>query len=111
MNVIWEEIVREKYKTYKNKSMDLMVDVYEQEDVIKAFVNYKGYNIAVPMMFWEFPSFVSLHSIEVDTEGKDKETCFVVAKEKQSIFLDDIFFFLSDNNMDSVLREEYRLTV
>ena len=107
--MIWNEIVNEGYKTYKNKSMDLMVDVYEQDDVIKAFVNYKGYNIAVPMMIWEFSSFVSLHSIDVDTEGKDKKACFVVAKEKQSIFLDDIFFFLLDNNMDSVLREEYKI--
>ncbi len=54
--IFYKSEAKDGYKTYKNKFMYLMVDVYEQD-----------------------------------------------------FFLDDIFFFLLDNNMDSVLRKEYKI--
>jgi len=49
------------------------------------------------MLVWEFGEDLSLASIEdVHIEGEDR-------------FLDEIYFFLVDNNMDSVLQERYRV--
>nr|WP_297765157.1 hypothetical protein [uncultured Butyrivibrio sp.] len=107
--MLWEIINNTDFVIYKNKSMDLRAKVIEDGDFAKVHIDYKGYNIAIPMMFWEFSDFVALHSIDVNIEDKGKKAFFVVNKDKLNLFLDDIFFFLLDNNMDAVLREEYKL--
>ena len=42
-------------------------------------------------------------------EGNDQfDKHFVIKKEDKEKFLDEIYFFLVDNHMDSVLNEKYR---
>ena len=42
-------------------------------------------------------------------EGTDRfDKNFVIKKEDKEKFLDEIYFFLVDNHMDSVLNEKYR---
>lgn len=109
IDMLWEIIKNTDFVIYKNKSMDLRAKVIEDGDFAKVHIDYKGYNIVIPMMFWEFSDFLALHSIDVDIEDKGKKAFFVVNIDKLNLFLDDIFFFLLDNNMDAVLREEYKL--
>ena len=62
------------------------------------------------MLVWEFGEDLKLASIEdVRMEDNDQlDKHFVIKKEDKEKFLDEIYFFLVDNNMDSVLNEKYR---
>ena len=66
--------------------------------------------MTIPMLVWEFGEDLKLASIEdVRMEGNDQlDKHFVIKKEDKEKFLDEIYFFLVDNNMDSVLNEKYR---
>ena len=63
------------------------------------------------MLVWEFGEDLSLASIEdVRIEGEDRfDKHFVINRKDRDRFLDEIYFFLVDNNMDSVLQERYRV--
>ncbi|HCJ75823.1 MAG TPA: hypothetical protein DHV88_05340, partial [Roseburia sp.] len=73
-------------------------------------INYKGYNLTIPMLVWEFEEDLKLASIEdVRMEGNDQfDKPFVIKKEDKEKFLDEIYFFVVDIHMDSVLNEKYR---
>jgi len=66
--------------------------------------------LTIPMLVWEFGEDLKLASIEdVRMEGNDRfDKHFVIKKEDKEKFLDEIYFFLVDNHMDSVLNEKYR---
>ena len=74
-------------------------------------MKYKGFNLTIPMLVWEFGEDLSLASIEdVRIEGEDRfDKHFVINRKDRDRFLDEIYFFLVDNNMDSVLQERYRV--
>lgn len=94
---MWDILNKESYLIYINRDIDLKIKIYEISKRDEIYMNYKGFNLTIPMLVWEFGEDLSLASIEdVRIEGEDR-------------FLDEIYFFLVDNNMDSVLQERYRV--
>lgn len=109
--MLWDIIDKENYTLYINKDIDLKIKVYEVDEEDKIYMNYKGFNLTIPMLVWEFGEDLELASIEevsIDGVGQfDKH--FVIKKKDRDKFLEEIYFFLVDNNMDSVLHERYRV--
>ena len=103
---MWDILNKESYLIYINRDIDLKIS---KKDEI--YMNYKGFNLTIPMLVWEFGEDLSLASIEdVRIEGEDRfDKHFVINRKDRDRFLDEIYFFLVDNNMDSVLQERYRV--
>lgn len=111
MHMLWNIIDKQNFTLYVNRDIDLKIKVYEVNDKNKIYMNYKGYNLTTPMLVWEFGEDLNLASIEeVSIAGKSAlDEHFIINKEDKDRFLDEIYFFLVDNNMDSVLQERYRV--
>ena len=108
--MLWDKLTEENYIIYVNRDIDLKIKVFELMENDEIYINYKGFNLTIPMLVWEFGEDLKLASIEdVRMEGNDQlDKHFVIKKEDKEKFLDEIYFFLVDNNMDSVLNEKYR---
>lgn len=109
--MLWDIIEKEKYYIYINRDIDLKIKIFETNEEDQIYINYKGFNVTIPMLVWELGEDLNLASIEnVRIEGEDCfDKHFVIKKEDKDNFLNEIYFFLVDNNMDSVLQERYRV--
>lgn len=109
--MIWDTIDKGNYIIYINRDIDLKIKIFEINEEDEIYINYKGFNLTIPMLVWEFGEDLKLVSIEnVRIEGEGEfDKYFVINKEDKDKFLDEIYFFLVDNNMDSVLHERYRV--
>lgn len=110
--MLWDIIDCKNSTLYINKDIDLKIKVIKINEKDLVFMNYKGFNLTIPMLVWEFGEDLSLASIEdVYIEGESEfDKHFVIKGEDREKFLDEIYFFLVDNNMDSVLQERYRVS-
>ena len=108
---MWDILNKESYLIYINRDIDLKIKIYEISKKDEIYMNYKGFNLTIPMLVWEVGEDLSLASIEdVRIEGEDRfDKHFVINRKDRDRFLDEIYFFLVDNNMDSVLQERYRV--
>ena len=108
---MWDILNKESYLIYINRDIDLKIKIYEISKKDEIYMNYKGFNLTIPMLVWEIGEDLSLASIEdVRIEGEDRfDKHFVINRKDRDRFLDEIYFFLVDNNMDSVLQERYRV--
>ncbi len=111
--MLWEKIDKKDYTLYKNNVIDLKVRVYEMQDVNKVYINYKGCNLLVPMLIWEFETdlrFACLDDVQVEgIEEGERNAYFTVNKEHTDSLLEEVYFFLTDYNMDCVLDDFYRV--
>ena len=110
--MLWNVINKEKYILYINRDIDLKIRIYEMKEKDKVCMNYKGFNLTIPMIMWEFGEDLQLASIEdVSVEGnKLFDKYFVINKNDRENFLNEIYFFLIDNDMNEVLNERYRVS-
>ena len=107
--MLWNILNKENCIIYINKVIDLKIKICEIGEKEEIYMNYKGFNLTIPMLVWEFGEDLKLASIEdVGIEGeKQFDKHFIVNKKDRDKFLEEIYFFLVDNNMDSVLNEKY----
>lgn len=110
--MLWSVIDKESFMLYINRDIDLQIKIYEINDTNKVYMNYKGFNLTIPMLVWEFGEDLSLASIEDVHIGGESEfdKHFIIKKKDKDKFLEEMYFFLVDNNMDSVLQERYQVT-
>lgn len=110
--MLWNVIDKQNFSLYINRDIDLKIKVYEGNDKDEIYMNYKGYNLTMPMLVWEFGEDLSLASIEdVHIGGESAfDNHFIINKKDKDKFLDEIYYFLIDNNMDSILQERYRVS-
>lgn len=108
---LWDVVNEDGNDIYINKVIELKIKIVEdgEEDIF--YINYKGYNVAFPMMMWEFNEDIELSPIDsfrLVRYSPDDEL-FAVAKKDKENLLEEIYFFLVDNNMDSCLRPNYKV--
>ena len=108
--MLWDICNKEDCILYINKDLDLKIKIYENNKKDEVYMNYKGFNLTIPMLVWEFGEDLSLASIDdVYIEGETQfDKHFIINKKDRDNFLNEIYFFLVDNNMESVLHERYR---
>ena len=78
----------------------------------RILVDYKGHNIIMAMGLWGFEEEIQERKINYDIEGekgKFKTLRYVVNIEDLNLFCDLVYFFLSENKMDSALNDAYKL--
>ena len=107
--MIWKIETKEDYKLYT--SNECALKVFEKDEIYEIQVNYKGYNLLMPLELWGFQEEIKerhiLYSIH---EGANimKEGCFVVNREDLRIFIDLIYFFIKEHNMNGALNEKLK---
>ena len=96
---MWRIQKKEKFDIWENDLCSLKVQ-YE-ENKCRVYVNYKGYNVIIPMGMYGFD--------EVEGEkGAFNSLSYVVEENKVKLFCNIIFSFLSEHNLDKVLYEEFK---
>ena len=83
---MWDILNKESYLIYINRDIDLKIKIYEISKKDEIYMNYKGFNLTIPMLVWEFGEDLSLASIEdVRIEGEDHLTNTLLLIEKTEI--------------------------
>lgn len=75
------------------------------------YVNYKGYNVVIPMGMYGFEDEIQERKIKYEVEGEKgafNSLSYVVEENKVKLFCNIIFSFLSEHNLDKVLYEEFK---
>ena len=109
--MIWRIEDKDDYILYVDCHTDLKIRVVSHKESDEVHINYKGYNLTWVMLIWEFREYLSVTSIkDFRLGGKDFNRYFIIDKSDRDEFLDEVYFFLVDNDMSNVLDEDYRAT-
>lgn len=91
---MWRIQKKEKLDIWENDLCSLKVQ-YE-ESKCRVYVNYKGYNVVVPMGICGFEDEIQERKIKYEVEGEKgilNSLSYVVEKDNLRLFCDMIFFF------------------
>ena len=108
-NEMWRIQKKEKFDIWENYLCSLKVQ-YE-ENKCRVYVNYKGYNVVIPMGMYGFEDEIQERKIKYEVEGEKgafNSLSYVVEENKVKLFCNIIFSFLSEHNLDKVLYEEFK---
>lgn len=75
------------------------------------YVDYKGYNVIIPMGIWGFEDEIQKRRIDYDINGETgnfKSLSYVISKNDLRLFCDMIYFFLSENSLDEALDPAFK---
>ena len=106
---MWRTQKKEKFDIWENDLCSLKVQ-YE-ESKCRVYVNYKGYNVVVPMGICGFEDEIQERKIKYEVEGEKgilNSLSYVVEKDNLRLFCDMIFFFLTEHSLDRMLYEEFK---
>ena len=101
---MWRIQKKEKFDIWENDLCSLKVQ-YE-ESKCRVYVNYKGYNVVVPMEICGFEDEIQERKIKYEVEGEKgilNSLSYVVEKDNLRLFCDMIFFFLTEHSLDRML--------
>ena len=105
------------WKVQKNETFDIWtnnvcaIKIEHLEDKCRVYVDYKGYNVIMPMGMWGFEDEIQDRKIEFEIDGEKgnfKALSYVVKESDLKLFCDMIFFFLSEHNLDGVLNDVFK---
>ncbi len=106
--MLWKP-VHGNIQLYEDSNCQLKV--IETNGYMQIWINYKGYNIVMPMMMWEFDTEPMDRKINFDVAGESFENWyFTVAKEDFSLFADLIYFFLTEHDADRMINPDLVIT-
>ena len=106
---MWRIQKKEKFDIWENDLCSLKVQ-YE-ESKCRVYVNYKWYNVVVPMGICGFEDEIQERKIKYEVEGEKgilNSLSYVVEKDNLRLFCDMIFFFLTEHSLDRMLYEEFK---
>lgn len=77
------------------------------ESKTNIWINYKGYNIIMPMGMWGFDEEVFERGIEYSIEGDSVEKWYFKTENKNlRLFIDLIYFFIKEHNADEMINPD-----
>mgnify|MGYP000141288307 FL=1 len=106
---MWKIQKKEKFDIWENDLCSL--NVQYEESKCRVYVNYKGYNVVVPMGICGFEDEIQERKIKYEVEGEKgilNSLSYVVEKDNLRLFCDMIFFFLTEHSLDRMLYEEFK---
>jgi len=102
LKMIWE--IEEEKNVLWYTSDVCQLKIKENGNFVNIWLNYKGYNITMPMEMWGFDEEVSERGIEYILEGNSMENWyFVVEKKALRIFVDLVYFFIKEHDTDKMI--------
>lgn len=108
-NRMWHVQKKETFDIWTNNVCALKIE--HLEDKCRVYVDYKGYNVIMPMGMWGFEDEIQDRKIEFEIDGEKgnyKSLSYVVKESDLKLFCDMIFFFLSEHNLDGVLNDVFK---
>lgn len=100
--MIWE--IEEKQNIYFYKSDLCELKIINSENNVNIYINYKSYNIIMPMEMWGFCEEISERNIKYDIEGDIMGSWYyVVEKRDLRLFIDLIYYFIKEHNADKMI--------
>ena len=72
--MLWDKLTEENYVVYINRDIDLKIKVFELMENDEIYIKYKGFNLTIPMLVWEFGEDLKLASIEIFMQKLRKST-------------------------------------
>lgn len=103
---MWDVYKKETYDIWTNKVCSLKIE--HMQDYCKVFVNYKGYNVIMPMGIWGFEEELQERNIQYEVDGEKgdlKSLNYVVKKDCLKTLCELIYLFLTEHNLDTVLSD------
>lgn len=101
----------------KGKNFDIWesnlctLKVLHEGNKYRVYVDYKGYNVVIPMGMYGFEEEIQERKIKYEVEGEKgvlNSLSYVVEKDNLRLFCDMIFFFLMEHSLDRILYEEFK---
>lgn len=105
------------WRIQKEKNFDIWesnlctLKVLHEGNKYRVYVDYKGYNVVIPMGMYGFEEEIQERKIKYEVDGEKgvfNSLSYVVEEKKLKLFCNIIFFFLSEHNLDKVLYEEFK---
>ena len=93
-NRMWQVQKKETFDIWTNNVCALKIE--HLEDKCRVYVDYKGYNVIMPMGMWGFEDEIQDRKIEFEIDGEKgnfKSLSYVVKESDLKLFCDMIFFF------------------
>lgn len=106
---MWEIQRIENYDIWTSRVCILKIKYID--DICKVFVDYKGYNVIMPMGMWGFEEEIQERNIHYNIDGEKgnfKTLNYIVKISDLRLFCDLIFFFLSEHNLDTILNDAFK---
>ena len=89
------------YSVYTFNGIDLRIKSVENMDNAFVYINYKGYNPLISMLFGDFRAECEIDSIEFEVQrenGTDDNTMYAIVNKDDLIeFIKEIYFFVMEN--------------
>ena len=102
----------QKKQTYEIWTCEVCtLKIIRLEDQCRVFVDYKGYNVVMPMGIYGFEKEIQERNISYNIEGemgKFNLLNYIIRAGDLKLFCDMIFFFLIEHNIDGALSEAFR---
>ena len=106
---MWKMVKDEKSEIWTSDVC--VLKIIQVENKCRVFVDYKGYNILIPMGIWGFEEEIQDRNIvyEIGGEKGEFKTLFYIVKNSDlKLFCDIIYFFVSEHNLDSSLNDAFK---
>lgn len=110
-NRMWDVQKGEKYDTWLSEDCSLKIQYLENK--CRLFVDYKGYNVIMPMGMWGFEEEVQERNIQYKVDGEKgdlKSLSYIVNTEDLILFSELIRLFLTEHNLSIVLNDALKYT-
>lgn len=110
-NRMWDVQKGEKYDTWLSEDCSLKIQYMENK--CRLFVDYKGYNVIMPMGMWGFEEEVQERNIQYKVDGERgdlKSLSYIVNTEDLILFSELIRLFLTEHNLSIVLNDALKYT-
>lgn len=110
-NRMWDVQKGEKYDTWLSEDCSLKIQYLENK--CRIFVDYKGYNVIMPMGMWGFEEEVQERNIQYKVDGEKgdlKSLSYIVNTEDLILFSELIRLFLTEHNLSIVLNDALKYT-
>lgn len=108
---MWDVQKGEKYDTWLSEDCSLKIQYLENK--CRIFVDYKGYNVIMPMGMWGFEEEVQERNIQYKVDGEKgdlKSLSYIVNTEDLILFSELIRLFLTEHNLSIVLNDALKYT-
>lgn len=107
---MWDIQKGEKYDKWSEKKCLLIIE--HSNNKCTVWVNYKGFNVIMPMGMWGFEEEMIERNIQYEVAGDKGDFMsirYAVANDDLRVFAEMVSIFLKENNLVMVLNDAFKL--
>ena len=85
------------HSIYTFNGIDLKIKSVEKKKEVLVFIEYKGKDPLLSMLFGDFGAECELDNIDFEVRTEGGKRCAVVAKDQITAFVKEVYFFVMEN--------------